>query len=254
MDARWAPAAVAVAVVVLVGGVAVVVSGGDEPDSARPAPVAGPQRTPPPDNVDSLAGDPDEPASDETPDPNEPVSDETAGPPPDDAAPDSAGPVPPASLRPAGPTQQPRPSAAASPAGSPRPKPAPDRTTAPKPAPTRAPDSGDRSTFGFDAAYGTDEPREVIVQYGDSGSCPHQRVTHTVEESSDRVVVTLEADAMEPGRACTADYRQMLVPVKLQQPMGDRVLIDGSRGEAVPVDRSCNRQFANPPPPKDCNP
>lgn len=120
--------------------------------------------------------------------------------------------------------------------------------SAPPPSPVA------RSSFSFDAAYGTDEPNEVVVQYGDSSSCPHTNVRHTVRESPDRVVVTLEADAMDPGRACTADYRQRLVPVRLQQPLGDRVLVDGSRDEPVAVDRSCNRPFGNPPPPKDCTP
>jgi len=111
-----------------------------------------------------------------------------------------------------------------------------------------------RAAFSFDAAYGTDEPYEVVVQYGDSGSCPHERVTHAVQETSEQVLVTLESDAMDADRACTADYRQMLVPVRLQQPLGDRELVDGGRREPVPVDRSCQRPFANPPPPKDCKP
>jgi hypothetical protein len=94
----------------------------------------------------------------------------------------------------------------------------------------------------------------VVVQYGDSSSCPHSAVTHAVRESAERVVVTLTADAMDPGRACTADYRAMLVPVRLEQPLGDRVLVDGHRSEPVPVDRACSRPSYAPPPPKDCKP
>ncbi len=161
-------------------------------------------------------------------------------------APLQASPAAPPPVRP----RSPEPSATAAPA--PR---SPQQPAPPPPAPRPSPEpTGARAAFSFDAAYGTDEPYEVVVQYGDSSSCPHARVTHLVSESADEVVVTLEADAQDPGRACTADYRQRLVPVQLQQPLGRRVVVDGSRREQVPVDRSCRRPFAEPPPPKDCEP
>lgn len=116
------------------------------------------------------------------------------------------------------------------------------------PAPP-VPPADARSTFGFDAAFPADEPQLVIVQYGDSGSCPHTNVTHSVKETSDSIVVTLEADAMEAKRACTDDYRQQLVTVKLAAPLGDRKVIDGSRGEPVAVDRTCARPMGGPPVP-----
>jgi hypothetical protein len=143
------------------------------------------------------------------------------------------------------PQATPSPAGASSPA---RPAPSPPASRAASPA------AAARATFGFDAAYGTDEAYEVVVQYGDSSSCPHAAVTHAVRETAEQVVVTLEEDAQDPGRACTADYRQVLVPVRLDRPLGDRVVVDGHRGEPVPVDRACRRPFANPPPPKDCDP
>jgi hypothetical protein len=114
------------------------------------------------------------------------------------------------------------------------------------------PSSGSRSAFGFDTVFPTDEPNVIIVQYGDSGSCPHTNVTPTVKESSESVVVFLEADAFPPGQACTDDYRQQLVTLKLQAPLGDRPVMDGSRGERVAVDRTCARPMGQPPAPKGC--
>ena len=233
MDRRWAPAAAAAAVVALVVTVTLVVAArdGDPPtDSALQPPAASEPATP----------DPAPSAS------AEPRSDAPTATPPAQIAP-TPGSASTAATEPQAPDRSP----AAPPATS-APAPAPAPRSLPPPA-SPAPGAG-RAAFSFDAAYGTDEPREVIVQYGDSSSCPHEDVRSTVQESADRVVVTLEADAVPPERACTADYRQMLVPIRLSGPLGDRVLIDGSRGEPVTVDRSCQRVFSNPPPPKDCEP
>jgi hypothetical protein len=117
--------------------------------------------------------------------------------------------------------------------------------------PQPADPTGPRSAFGFDAVFPTDEPSVVVIQYGDSGSCPHSNVTPLVKESSDSVVVTLEADA-QPKQACTDDYRQQLVTLKLEAPLGGRTVIDGSRGEPVAVDRTCARPMGQPPAPKSC--
>ena len=112
--------------------------------------------------------------------------------------------------------------------------------------------SASRASFGFDAAFPSDDPNVVIVQYGDSGSCPHANVTHVAKESSDSIVVVLEGDAMSTKQACTDDYRQMLVTVKLAAPLGDRKVIDGSRGTPVTVDRTCARPMGQPSPPSTC--
>ena len=130
-------------------------------------------------------------------------------------------------------------------------QPAPDQPAPPAPG-KPAPNPPARSPFGFDSAFPTDDPSGLIVQYGDSGSCPHANVAPLVKESADSVVVTLEGDSQPPERACTADYRQMLVPLTLQSPLGDRKVIDGSRGEVVVVDRTCNRPMGKPAAPKDC--
>jgi hypothetical protein len=128
---------------------------------------------------------------------------------------------------------------------------APDQPAPPAPG-KPAPNQPARSPFGFDSAFPTDDPKGLIVQYGDSGSCPHTNVAPLVKESADSVVVTLEGDTQPPDRACTADYRQMLVPLTLQAPLGDRKVIDGSRGDAVAVDRTCNRPMGKPAAPKGC--
>lgn len=109
-----------------------------------------------------------------------------------------------------------------------------------------------RSSFGFDAVFPTDDPSGIVVQYGDSGSCPHTNVTPVVKESRESVVVVLEADSMPAGQACTDDYHQQLVPLTLKGPLGDRKVIDGSTGSAVAVDRTCSRPMGAPAPPKSC--
>lgn len=233
MDRRWAPAAAAASVVALVATVTLVVAARDgEPptDSALQPPAASERATP--DHVPTPSAAPSSGTTTET-------------------TPAQIAPTPGSASAPATEPRAPDHSPAARPATS-APAPAPAPRSLPPPA-SPSPGAG-RAAFSFDAAYGTDEPYEVVVQYGDSSSCPHENVRHVVRETADQVVVTLEADAMSPERACTADYRQMLVPIRLASPLGDRVLVDGSRNEPVPVDRSCQRVFADPPPPKDCEP
>lgn len=140
------------------------------------------------------------------------------------------------------------PMALAQPAVEPRFLQLPEQQPAP---PAQADPAKPRSWFAFDAVFATDEPNVIIVQYGDSGSCPHTNVQSLVKESSDSVVVTLEADG-QPDQPCTDDYRQQLVTVTLASPLGDRTVIDGSRGDPVAVDRTCPRPMGQPPAPKDC--
>lgn len=118
--------------------------------------------------------------------------------------------------------------------------------------PTQVDPAGPRSSFSFDAAFPADEPNLLTVQYGDSGSCPHMNVTPLVKESADSIVVTLEGDAQSTKQACTDDYRQQLVPLKLERPLGDRTVIDGSTGKQVAVDRTCARPMGAPAAPKNC--
>jgi hypothetical protein len=118
--------------------------------------------------------------------------------------------------------------------------------------PVQVDPAGPRSSFGFDAVFPTDEPNVIVVQYGDSGSCPHTTVEPVVKEGADSIVVLLEGDTQSTKQACTDDYRQQLVTLKLEAPLGDRTVIDGSRGEPVAVDRTCARPMGQPPAPKSC--
>jgi hypothetical protein len=129
-------------------------------------------------------------------------------------------------------------------------EPVPDASD--QPAPPEPAPSGARSAFSFDTVFPTDDPKTIIVQYGDSGSCPHTHVTHLAKESADSVVVFLEGDTQPADQACTADYRQMLVSVGLQAPLGKRTVIDASTGKPVPVDRSCGRPMGEPLAPSSC--
>jgi hypothetical protein len=74
-----------------------------------------------------------------------------------------------------------------------------------------------------------DEP--VIVGYGESSSCPHTSVKPLVEETEEVVTVTLEADAIPPDVACTADYVGVDLTVPLSAPLGDRAVVDGPTGQ-----------------------
>lgn len=97
------------------------------------------------------------------------------------------------------------------------------------------PSLGGRQAFAFDAAYADADPTVLVVQYGDSGSCPSEAVRHDVAEKPDRVVVTLTRTPMETDRACTADYQIKLVRIALTAPLGSREVIDGSRTVPVPI-------------------
>lgn len=87
-----------------------------------------------------------------------------------------------------------------------------------------------RATFPFDRAARGTVDTEVVFGYGDSSSCPHTGVVPLVDETDDVVTVTLEADAMPPDRACTADYVGVDVTVPLERPLGDRTVVDGATG------------------------
>ncbi|MGB8651666.1 MAG: hypothetical protein WCD35_13515 [Mycobacteriales bacterium] len=116
------------------------------------------------------------------------------------------------------------------PSGTPSavPVPPPGTTTPATPAPARSP-------FAFDGAARASVAAAVVVRYGDSSSCPHAHVTHAVKESATTVVVVLEADALPQGIACTTDYRPMTLQIPLQAALGQRTVVDGTTGRAVPL-------------------
>ena len=97
------------------------------------------------------------------------------------------------------------------------------------------PSLGNREAFAFDAAYADVDPMVLVVQYGDSGSCPSEAVRHDVAERPGRVVVTLTRTPMPTDRACTADYQIKLVRIALTAPLGSREVVDGSRTVPVPI-------------------
>jgi hypothetical protein len=97
------------------------------------------------------------------------------------------------------------------------------------------PSLGNREAFAFDAAYADVDPMVLVVQYGDSGSCPSEAVRHNIAEQPDRVVVTLTRTLMPTDRACTADYQIKLVRIALATPLGSCEVVDGSRKVPVPI-------------------
>ena len=90
-----------------------------------------------------------------------------------------------------------------------------------------------RSHHYFDAAYADPDARVIIVRYGDSSSCPSKTVRHTVVQKPDRVIVTLTRERMPADRACTSDYGARLVRISLITRLGNRAIVDGSRGTPV---------------------
>ena len=92
-----------------------------------------------------------------------------------------------------------------------------------------------REAFAFDAAYADADPKVLVIQYGDSGSCPSEAVRHDVVERPDQVGVTLTRTPMPTDRACTADYQIKLVRIALTAPLGSREVVDGSRSVPVPL-------------------
>lgn len=90
-----------------------------------------------------------------------------------------------------------------------------------------------REAVAFDSAFRGSTPDALVVQYGQSGSCPRSQVTYAVKETDDAVYVVLEADAYPPDTACTSDYRPVRLTVGLKAPLGDRKVYDGSRDAQV---------------------
>ncbi|MCW2599782.1 MAG: large rane protein [Frankiales bacterium] len=96
------------------------------------------------------------------------------------------------------------------------------------PAPARTP-------LSFDSAYRAGTANAVVVQYGDSTSCPHQHVTHAVKESDTAVIVVLVADSRDPNLICTDNYSPVKLEIALKAPLGPRRVIDGTTGREIPV-------------------
>jgi hypothetical protein len=108
-----------------------------------------------------------------------------------------------------------------------RPEPDP-ATTPPPPA-----DQPRREPLAFDQAFRGSTANTVVVQFGESGSCPRSGVTHQVKETPEAIYVVLEADAYPPETACTADYHAVKRTVKLASALGNRKVYDGTRNTRV---------------------
>lgn len=111
----------------------------------------------------------------------------------------------------------------------------PDPGNPPPGKPTQVFPAPSRSQLSFDHAYRSTTAAAVVVQYGDSGSCPHQNVQQIVKEDATTVRVFLDADSGPEGVACTDDYHPVKLEVPLQGPLGDRKVVDGSTGREIAV-------------------
>ncbi|MFI8516588.1 hypothetical protein ACIGEZ_01960 [Streptomyces sp. NPDC085481] len=98
-----------------------------------------------------------------------------------------------------------------------------------KPSPT--PDVGTAperqiSSFRTDA-----EGRKLSVTFW-GGVCSTYAVT--AQETPQQVTVRIKETPNDPGRACIAIAVEITKTVTLQQPLGDRPVVDGASGQAVP--------------------
>lgn len=114
-----------------------------------------------------------------------------------------------------------------------RPTASPSSPSSSSPSPSTEP-SG-RVPFRFDVAIRQVDPRQLVIRYGESSSCPYEQVDAEVQESAAKVVVTLTARIQATGRACTADYAARDVTLTLEQELGDRRVVDGSTGTEMTV-------------------
>ena len=102
--------------------------------------------------------------------------------------------------------------------------------------PSVVPPGSARASFSFDKAARGDSPDVVVVSYGDNGTrCNHPNPTGVAKEDAGHVYVLLEADAPDPDRACTEDYAEQHLTVRLQAPLGDRQVVDASTDKVVPL-------------------
>lgn len=113
--------------------------------------------------------------------------------------------------------------------------PVPTPNASDQPLPSAVAPANPSTPLSVDAASRGAKPNELVVQYGDSSSCPWQHVTHKVKEDSTTIYMLLQADPRKPGIACTADYLPRKVTVELQSPLADRKVVDATTAKAVPV-------------------
>ncbi|MFC9705544.1 hypothetical protein ACFTWD_33185 [Streptomyces sp. NPDC056943] len=101
----------------------------------------------------------------------------------------------------------------------------------PSPAPTPEPDEGTAPARQVESFRTEGDGRKLTVTFW-GGVCSEYTVT--AQESADRVTVRVKETPIDPGRACIAIAVEVSKTVTLDSPLGDRPVVDGASGEAVP--------------------
>ncbi len=104
---------------------------------------------------------------------------------------------------------------------------------------TGAPDPGSiepapaQEPIAIQGARPSTSDNAVTVFY-DNGGCGRAGVRADVKEDATTVYVLLQANVPPQGQLCTANYVEKPFDVALQDPLGDRKVIDASTGKPVP--------------------
>ncbi|MFB7585779.1 hypothetical protein [Streptomyces sp. NPDC056169] len=100
-----------------------------------------------------------------------------------------------------------------------------------KPSPTPDPDEGTAPARQVESFRTEGDGRKLTVTFW-GGVCSDYTVT--ARESADRVTVRVKETPTDPGKACIAIAVEVTKTVTLDRPLGDRPVVDGASGEAVP--------------------
>ncbi|MFI6420755.1 hypothetical protein ACIBG6_25535 [Streptomyces sp. NPDC050842] len=101
----------------------------------------------------------------------------------------------------------------------------------PSPTPTPEPDEGTSPARQIESFRTEGDGRKLTVTFW-GGVCSEYTVT--AREDADRVTVRVKETPIDPGRACIAIAVEVTKSVTLDRPLGDRPVVDGASGEAVP--------------------
>lgn len=101
----------------------------------------------------------------------------------------------------------------------------------PSPTPTPTPDEGTSPARQIESYRTEGDGRKLTVTFW-GGVCSEYTVT--AAESADRVTVRVRETPIDPGRACIAIAVEVTKTVTLDGPLGDRPVVDGASGQAVP--------------------
>ncbi|MDV5145059.1 hypothetical protein R1T08_12740 [Streptomyces sp. SBC-4] len=108
---------------------------------------------------------------------------------------------------------------------------APPVNPTPSPTPTPEPDEGTSPARQIESFRTEGDGRKLTVTFW-GGVCSEYTVT--ARESADRVTVRVKETPTEPGKACIAIAVEVTKSVTLDRPLGDRPVVDGASGQAVP--------------------